>query len=54
MIDREGQIVTMRVELPGEMDDASPLRRMLRAAAQGVSQDLPLSSLFRTLTGGGS
>jgi GNAT superfamily N-acetyltransferase len=52
VIDREGQIVTMRLELPGELDDASPLRRLLRAAAQGSAQDLPLAALFRTLTGG--
>jgi GNAT superfamily N-acetyltransferase len=54
VIDREGQIVTMRVEFPGEMGEASPLRRLLRAAAEGVAEDLPLSSLFRTLTKGGS
>src|SRR3954447_17420799 len=54
VIDREGAIVTTRVELPGEMDDASPLRRLLRAAAEGVAEDLPISSLFRTLTRGGS
>jgi RimJ/RimL family protein N-acetyltransferase len=54
VIEREGQIVTTRVELPGEMDDTSPLRRLLRAAAEGVAEDLPLSSLFRTLTKGGS
>ena len=54
VIDREGQIVTTRVELPGEMGDASPLRRLLRAAAEGVAEGLPLSSLLRTLTKGGS